>query len=111
METTKISNEQLRLESKILMKEQMDDALNTVSVWEKKFQFAIVSAVFFIFSSVMCFVNPDISNVFGYSCLPVVLVFGVLIIRSFNYLKMHRNFIPMVESLHRVIQADINALD
>ena len=104
-------NLKIKLEVEVLMKEQMDDALNTVYLWENKLKFAIISTGFFIFSSIMCFINPDISNIFGYICLPAVLVFGVLIIRSFNYLKMHKNFIPMIESLHRVFQELNNDLD
>ena len=93
------SKEKLKAEE-IGLKE-LEKAVQTAKDWKNKLYFAIVSVLFFTFSSVMCFINPDISNIFGYVCLPAVLVFGVLIIRSHNYLKKELEYIPMVESLNR----------
>ena len=80
---------------------ELEKAVQTAKEWKSKLQFAIISVLFFVFTSVMCFINPNISNIFGYVCLPEILVFGVLIIRSHNYLKKELEYIPMVESLNR----------
>ena len=85
------------METLKIKQETISNLKGIVKTWENKFNFSLVSFVFFLVVTLINLVNPVFGNISKIVLSIVTLVFTQQVIRSFNYLKYSKKTLAMYE--------------
>ena len=94
-----------------LKENQLEEFMADVIIWKEKVKFSLTTAVFFAFCSLILFVNPILSVYLAIIPTVGTVVFLISAYHRNGYLKMHKNNVRMIHSIHRQIDEVIEDFD
>lgn len=86
---------------------QIKEFTEDVIVWKEKVKFSLVTAGFFAFCSLMLLANPIFSIYLALIPMTGMIIFLISAYSRNGYLKMYKNNVRMIHSIHRQVDEAI----
>ena len=96
-----------------LKKDQIEEFTADVIIWKEKVKFSLISACFFALCTAMIFFSPVLPNYIelSFSSATISVIFFISTYRRNEYLKMYKNNVRMIHSIHRQIDEAVEEFD
>ena len=94
-----------------LKESQLEEFMSDVIVWREKVRFSLITSGFFAFCSLILLIKPILSVYIATIPAVVTVAFLISAYRRNEYLKMYKNNVRMIHSIHQQIDEAVEDFD